>query len=250
LSAYISSRDELLPMSALLQSRCHLIVERRDPVPYCSPAVLMLDEVGNDDDNNDKGIGGKVVRDRVSDIIENPTKLFMTDGSSSDTAVDTRSIVEFNRALLVNGFRRLEALELKQDYESGLLLPSSSSSSSGDASGRKIHLADALQPSVMLATISSSSSSTSYHHRRINITDNSSVDFTPWSDPNVGITSASICPPDGRKVAVGCDDAAVRIWSTNRSNKENETSLGEPSLVLLGHKNGLPVFDVDWTRNG
>jgi hypothetical protein len=211
----------------------------------------MLDEVGNDDDNNDKGIGGKVVRDRVSDIIENPTKLFMTDGSSSDTAVDTRSIVEFNRALLVNGFRRLEALELKQDYESGLLLPSSSSSSSsGDASGRKIHLADALQPSVMLATISSSSSSTSYHHRRINITDNSSVDFTPWSDPNVGITSASICPPDGRKVAVGCDDAAVRIWSTNRSNKENETSLGEPSLVLLGHKNGLPVFDVDWTRNG
>ena len=249
LSAYISSRDALLPMSALLQSRCHLIVEQRDPVPYCSPAVLMLDEVGNDDVNNDKGIGGKVVRDRVSDIIENPTKLFMTDGSSSDTAVDTRSIVEFNRALLVNGFRRLEALELKQDYESGLLLPSSSSSS-GDASGRKIHLADALQPSVMLATISSSSSSTSHHHLRINITDNSSVDFTPWSDPNVGITSASICPPDGRKVAVGCDDAAVRIWSTNRSNKENESSLGEPSLVLLGHKNGLPVFDVDWTRNG
>ena len=40
LSGFVSSRDELLPMSALLQSRCHLIVERRDPLPFCPPAVL------------------------------------------------------------------------------------------------------------------------------------------------------------------------------------------------------------------
>lgn len=40
LSGFVSQRDELLPMSALLQSRCHLIVERRDPLPFCPPAVL------------------------------------------------------------------------------------------------------------------------------------------------------------------------------------------------------------------
>ena len=140
-----------------------------------------------------------------------------------------------------------------EEYEAGLM-PSASSAVAGPK--RQFHVADALQPSVLLATICSSSF-------RLSESDATTgpVDASPWSNPNIGVTSASICPPDGQKVAVGCDDSAIRIWSLDQSAKSNirktsqhDTScaslLGEPLIVLLGHKNGFPVFDVDWTRNG
>eukprot|EP00986_Skeletonema_menzelii_P019688 scaffold28932_cov143-Skeletonema_menzelii.AAC.2 len=261
LSGFLSSRDELLAMSALLQSRCHLIVEKRDPLPFCPPALLedadgrernegkdakkvrwaapthpvaRAIEAGEDIDAI--GVDGSEPQHKLarsilthSEALPFP-KYRLDEGEGTDT--EARSSVEFNRALLVNGFRRLEALELKREYEVGLL----------SSKSKQIHVADPLSPSILLGSLCSSSE----------------ADVgagAPWAEPNIGITSASICLPDGRKVAVGCDDSAVRIFALDRtSSKENEgtgaTSLGEPSMVLLGHKNGFPVFDVDWTRNG
>jgi len=262
LSGFLSSRDELLPMGALLQSRCHLIVEKRDPLPFCPPALLEdMDGRGMNEGEDAKkvrwaapthpvaraieagedidAIGGvdgsepqhKLARSILthSEALPFP-KYRLDEGEGADA--EARAAVEFNRALLVNGFRRLEALELKREYEAGIL----------SSKSKQIHVADPLSPSILLGSLCSSSEA-------------DAGAGAPWAEPNIGITSASICPPDGRKVAVGCDDSAVRIFSLDRtSSKKNEgtgaASLGEPSMVLLGHKNGFPVFDVDWTRNG
>ncbi|KAL7531088.1 hypothetical protein ACHAXR_007393, partial [Thalassiosira sp. AJA248-18] len=290
LTGFVQSRDELLPMSALLQSRCHLIVERRDPLPFCPPAVLE-DVSGSSTSDKDDAVGGgnnrvrwaaplhpvaraieagedvaasgvtgseshhKLARSILTHSEALPFPKLRLEGGDDGKDKETRSTVEFNRALLVNGFRRLEALELKQEYEAGLLLPASSGK---DGSKKhQIRVADPLQPSVLLATLCSSSPSSSMSSSEADAGAGPTT-TTPWLEPNIGITSASICLPDGRKVAVGCDDAAVRIWSLDRSTKtassnqdsSNGSSLGEPSMVLLGHKNGFPVFDVDWTRNG
>lgn len=259
LSGFLSSRDELLPMSAMLQSRCHLIVEKRDPLPFCPPALLedmdgrdMNDakkvrwaapthpvaraiEAGEDIDAigavNGSESQHKLARSILTQSEALPfPKYRLDEGEGADA--EAQSAVEFNRALLVNGFRRLEALELKREYEAGLL----------SSKSKQIHVADPLSPSILLGSLCSSSEA-------------DAGAGAPWAEPNIGITSASICPPDGRKVAVGCDDSAVRIFSLDRtSSKKSEgtgaASLGEPSMVLLGHKNGFPVFDVDWTRNG
>jgi WD40 repeat protein len=281
-TGFVSSRDDLLPMTALLQSRCHLLVERRDPLPFCPPAVLedIVGEIkkeGKEDsvtwaapihplaraieageDLATHGVTGNEPPHRLSRSILTHSealpfpKIRLEDGDNTKDG-KARAAVEFNRALLINGFRRLEALELKQEYEAGMF-----SSTAGSGSKRQVHIADALQPSILLATICSSSSSTA-QCSEADAGAGPASDAT-WREPNIGITSASICPPDGRKVALGCDDSAVRIWSldrlTNRgkSSKPNNPSgasvLGEPSLVLLGHKNGFPVFDVDWTKNG
>ena len=261
LAGFLSSRDELLPMSALLQSRCHLIVEKRDPLPFCPPALLedmdgrdvnegksegkvrwaapthpvaRVIEAGEDIDAVD--VEGSESQHKISRTILTQSealpfpKYRLDEGEGNDA--EAKSAVEFNRALLVNGFRRLEALELKREYESGL----------ASSKSKEIHIADPLSPSILLGSLCSSSEA-------------DAGAGAPWAEPNIGITSASICPPDGRKVAVGCDDAAVRIFSLDgTSSKKNEgtgaSSIGEPSMVLLGHKNGFPVFDVDWTRNG
>lgn len=291
LTAFVGSRDELLPMSALLQSRCHLIVERRDPLPFCPPAVLA-----------DAGEGGAGKGDRVRwgapvhpvvravEAGENvpgdtsrptilargsdapPFPAYRPEGSGGSDVAE-RSAVEFNRALLANGFRRLEALELKREYEAGLLPPAAP----GDG-GRRIQVADPLAPSALLATLCSSPAASTGAEADAGAGP-AMKPLRPWRESNIGVTSASVCPPDGRRVAVGCDDAAVRIWSLDREHRTapsgkavadsaaangggvksgqtssgaggNASSMGEASMVLLGHKNGFPVFDVDWTRNG
>ena len=40
LEGYASSRSESMVMTSLLMNRCHLIVERRDPLPFCPVAIL------------------------------------------------------------------------------------------------------------------------------------------------------------------------------------------------------------------
>ena len=251
LEGYAASRSESTVMTALLMNRCHLIVERRDPLPYCPTAILDdFKESGEKDDvrwaapvhpvarameagenvqgvNVDAPLAKSILRH--SEALPFP-KYQLKDGDKSS---ESKSAVEFNRALLVNGFRRLEALELKRDYESH-----------GAVSNERNNVANPLAPSVLLGSLCCSSEA-------------DAGAGAPWAQSHVGITSASICPPDGRKVAVGCDDAAVRIWSLDRGNNnsskdgsKSESALGVPSMVLLGHKNGFPVFDVDWTRNG
>ncbi|EJK51693.1 hypothetical protein THAOC_29113 [Thalassiosira oceanica] len=104
---------------------------------------------------------------------------------------------------------------------------------------KHLDVADALQPSILLSSISSSSPTEA----------DAAAGGVSWMEPNIGVTSASISLPDGRRVAAGCDDAAVRIFSLQNSGKSSGIP-GEPSMVLLGHKNSFPVFDVDWTRDG
>ena len=251
LATFVSSRDELIPMSALLQSRCNIVVERRDPMPFCPPSLL-VDGV-NDGASNEKirwatpidpvaraieagedvskagAIGGP--QDQLSQSILTHSEALpypkYRPGDGDDS--NSKSAIEFNRALLVNGFRRLEALELKTEYEAGMLAPES----------KHLDVADALKPSILLSSICSSSSAEA----------DAAAGGVSWIEPNIGVTSASISLPDGRRVAAGCDDAAVRIFSLqNAGNSSGSPS--EPSMVLLGHKNGFPVFDVDWTRDG
>jgi transcription initiation factor TFIID subunit 5 len=173
-----------------------------------------------------------------------------------DTEFDTKAdadqakkVVEFNRALLVNGFRRLEALERKREYEI-----------EGHRGDEKIKdearsLANPLKPSILQYTLCSSSSPGPVlsSGSRIGSTDASSI----WDEPGIGVTCAKMCYPDGRRVAAGCDDAAVRIWSMYDSKasdkdgtKRKDQDVSETGIVLLGHKNGFPVFDVDWNRDG
>ena len=251
LEIYANSTNKSVVMTALLMNRCHLIVERRDPMPYCPTVILddvMDSSTGSTSDSKD------VVRwaapmhpaARAMEAGEDETKSILIPSQSlpfptfkledgDDNDDQTKAAVEFNRALLVSGFRRLEALELKKSYESY----------GANTQNENNYAANPLSPSVLLGSLCCA-------------TEADAGGGTPWTESHVGITSASICPPDGRKVAVGCDDAAVRIWSLDRPSKGSSrggssssgSALGEPSLVLLGHKNGFPVFDVDWTRNG
>ena len=44
---------------------------------------------------------------------------------------------------------------------------------------------------------------------------------------------------------MGCDDSAIRIWDLMKKGDG-----GEACQVLLGHKNGFPVFDLSWNKDG
>jgi WD40 repeat protein len=242
LEGYAAANSESMVMMALLMNRCHLIVERRDPLPFV-PSAVLDDLVDGDKKETVRWAapvhpavrametGGQQLKSILVPSEALPYPKYHLDGEKD---AESKSAVEFNRALLVNGFRRLEALELKSGYESY----------GATNSAERSNIADPLAPSVLLGSLCCS-----------NEADVGAG--APWAESHVGITSASVCPPDGRKVAVGCDDAAVRIWSLDRPVKDTSkdgsshgSALGEPSMVLLGHKNGFPVFDVDWTRNG
>ena len=175
--------------------------------------------------------------------------------SEKDAKRDQRA-VEFNRALLVNGFRRLEALERKREYD--VLPPAVQKRLKEGDGGEPIRMADPLKPSILLTTlcantkgpfvkapkqpalgVSTSSSTTSQNYADVS---------TIWEEAGIGLCCAKQCEPDGRRIAVGCDDSAVRIWSA--MDVASKQGGEEPLQVLLGHKNGLPVFDVDWNRDG
>jgi len=52
---------------------------------------------------------------------------------------------------------------------------------------------------------------------------------------------------------VGCDDALVCIYNGTTTlllSQQNSNSIHEPVQVLLGNKNGFPVFDVDCNWDG
>jgi WD40 repeat protein len=173
-----------------------------------------------------------------------------------------KQLVEFNRSILVNGFRRLEALERKREFE---VMNKSSSSGGKEEKNNDRVLADPLEPSILLSTLcanSSNSSSQSHHPRgssrtRSNATSGTKTITTTsssgggmsealWEESGIGLTCAKLCPPDGRRVAVGCDDSAIRIWDL----MEKGDAGGEACQVLLGHKNGFPVFDLSWNKDG
>eukprot|EP00554_Chaetoceros_debilis_P008310 CAMPEP_0194099978 /NCGR_PEP_ID=MMETSP0150-20130528/1017_1 /TAXON_ID=122233 /ORGANISM="Chaetoceros debilis, Strain MM31A-1" /LENGTH=996 /DNA_ID=CAMNT_0038786281 /DNA_START=216 /DNA_END=3206 /DNA_ORIENTATION=+ len=261
LARYLRSNDALLPMTALLQTRCHMIVESREPsslIPTC-----ILDDIVSPDENDTKESKDKnslrwaapvqpSTRSNELGALANSTPLFKDRENypfpnyylkdEYDTASDyekDKKRVTFNRKLLSNGFRRLAALEVKKDYEAGL-----QPSSEKESADQDVQFGNSLEPSTMLSTL-------------CKITEDPPVDGLEY--PSIGLTCAKICPPDGRRVAAGCDDSAVRIWSmdswTSFSGKgtvdsPSGVSSKESVLVLLGHKRGMPVFDVDWNKDG
>jgi len=289
LASFLASKEVFLPMSTLLQTKCEIHVERRDPLPYTPSCIL-------DDGKN----GDKATKDKANDLrwaapvaptarlsesgekVDGPGMLeeaellpfpkyhLEEEYDSKEKADAAKSAVEFNRALLVNGFRRLEALERKRDYDMGLRrLPDEKSKAESPAtattapSEESPHvMANPLEPSILLSTLCSSSSTGSVIAKtssRPMAIDASAI----WEESGVGITSAKMCPVDGRRVAAGCDDAAIRIWSVfgseadqknnngdSNGGKDTSDEVSETAMVLLGHKNGFPVFDVDWNRDG
>jgi len=180
--------------------------------------------------------------------------------------------VEFNRSLLINGFRRLEALERKRDFQ---VMSKGSSTKIGqttnikdkqddvtDATRVRRILANPLEPSIALSTLCANQTRRRDDPDRTS-NDTSNISNMPnllWEEAGIGITCAKLCPPDGRRVAIGCDDSAIRIWNLiddvhHKKNGSgycggNQTSVGDAGQVLLGHKNGFPVFDLSWNRDG
>jgi WD40 repeat protein len=245
LSGFLNTTDtSLLAMSTLLQTKCELHVERRIPVPFVPACVL-------DGIDTKKRLGLNSVEINWAAPFSKPKNLrygletlpfpkFTLDAEyeSERDALKDRNNVEFNRALLVNGFRRLEALERKREFD---VMSSSSQKAVKDGELRIQRMADASRPTILMTTLFAKSNSESVYRRHNADTDISSI----WEEASVGLVCAKLCEPDGRRVAVGCDDSAVRIWSAMSTASTNQ-----PLQVLLGHKNGFPVFDVDWNRDG
>ena len=82
---------------------------------------------------------------------------------------------------------------------------------------------------------------------------------SPLEESGIELTCAKMCPPDGRCVAAGCSDSAIRIWSmdswsslTGKGSVDsiNGASSNESEVVLVGHKRGLPVICIDWNKDG
>ena len=274
----------LLAMSTLLQTKCELHVEQREPLPF-TPAVI-LEESSTSEinflnssatknertaDENKSIQWAAPMRGLLDQNSERPFPKFHLEEIYEDkqSAQRGKRSVEFNRSLLINGFRRLEALERKRDFHA---MSKRDSENIGQLKHKKeIHeydtdntrvrkiLANPLEPSIMLSTLCANQSRRRDDSDRVS-NDKSFVNNYSWEEASIGITCAKICPPDGRKVAIGCDDSAIRIWNLmddahhNKHGSGNRggshAPIGDASQVLLGHKNGFPVFDLSWNRDG
>ena len=231
-----------LAMSSLLQIKCEVHVEERPPVPFTPACVLKIGSVSYTKtvsptlDLNDVEINWAAPSPNLEKVpmdapLPFPKTKLDDEYDDEKKAQYDKEMVQFNRALLVNGFRRLEALERYQEYKQLAKKP-------------KMEVANPLEPTILLSTLCSNKSpgpmvpqGPAAPATKIDI-------GSIWEESGIGLCCARICPPDGRRIAVGCDDAAIRIW-------DFETGVGgEPSIVLLGHKNGFPVFDVHWNRDG
>ena len=289
---------ELLPMSGILQSHCHLVVENRSPTPYV-PGFILEDMVlmdggdkngkdTNDNNNNgntalnviqsDDASGNSTTADQVDDVrwaapvdihsrllesgedISNlnsilkkserlpfPNYYLKSQYVTIEDYENDKKRVEFNRAILTNGFRRLEALEAKREYEVGVRLKYGSNVDKETST-----IGNPMEPSIMFSTICGTSNKSKNRKQK--------GKHFPLNESSIDLTCAKLCLPDGRKVAAGCTDSAVRIWSmrswNSYSGKSTVDDSGgvlsprESTIVLMGHKKGLPVYSIDWNRDG
>ncbi|GKY92626.1 hypothetical protein MPSEU_000232700 [Mayamaea pseudoterrestris] len=247
LCAYMNSKDEsLLLMSALLQTKCELHVERRHPLPFTPACVLMEDNDGlSSFDVNKVEINWAapaiVNGQKAGEVLPFPKFHLDEEYDNADQASIDKKRVEFNRALLINGFRRLEAIERKREYES---LPGLLKKRLKEDSNQIVAQGNPLKPSIMLMTLMASSSGPVLRSNGPSTTVPATNISSIWEESGIGLCCARASPPDGRRVAVGCDDSAIRIYDSM------DTTRVEPSMVLLGHRNGFPVFDLDWNRDG
>jgi hypothetical protein len=255
-------KDEaLLPMSTLLQTKCELHLEQRPPLPMVPPCLLELQQEPPPIPSS-KTVGGLSTRAALhhteiawaapSMVSPKPGEhlpfpLFHLKESYTDEAeaAHDQQRVEFNRSLLMYGFRRLEALERQREYEV-LHKPGTSSS---------IGMGNALEPSILLTTLCATTAGPVVHTPSVPKS-NASSSYTDvaaiWEEAGIGMTCAQMCSPDGRQIAVGCEDAAIRIFRLDPGGPmaRGGGSSEPPALVLLGHQHGFPVFDVDWNRDG
>ena len=257
LSSFMNQRDDsLLAMSTLLQTKCELHIERREPLPFTPACVLEENKrkghTALDLNRLDINWAAPTVKPEDSNLSLNqklPYPKFELDKEYENEreARKDKRLVKFNRSLLVNGFRRLEALERKREYE---VLPPSIKKriKSGEDAAEVLSrpMANPLEPSILLTTLTSAVHGPILRPKPVisaptRPTDASSI----WDEAGIGLCCAKLCPPDGRRIAVGCDDASVRIYDL-----QSKKGSAEPSHVLLGHKNGFSVFDVDWNRDG
>lgn len=332
LASYLGRGDGvLLPMSSILLSRCYLSCEKRDPLPVV-PSVVLEDMFLRDDEEG--GVIGSKSKDVRWAAPVDPTSRAAEEGedlriddqrsilnrseplpfpkfyldpnaevSTEEEAKAEKRRVEFNRALLINGFRRLEALECRREYESGMRVPGAAPKSFSATTGKAVgsgativedeeeeeeaepyrEFADPHSPSILLSTLCAArpSSGPSWSYGTAGgasaaMEGGAAVGSTLLQESGIDICCAQLCPPDGRRVAAGCDDAAVRIWTiggdekTSGSSSTGASGAGgslisskgvtdtadivnkpeESAIVLLGHKNGFPIFDLDWNRDG
>ena len=317
------TREELAPMYGILQLHCRVIVEARDPMPFTLPGAIDEEEDSKDKKdeqasessvtNTSKRKGDTQIQwaaplhpsSRAAEMGEDhtsvhagkksvlpfpkyyPSKSDQNDKDLTEQESEARDVA-FNRALRINGFRRLEALEIAQEHESGMRapLPNKKISFPGSAlhqqSQRSLtspanpmdSLVDPLSPSIFMGTFCSGKSMSSTNRNSSSaLTISSNTTTTPHSTPRtstleesgIGITCASMSPIDGRRIAIGCEDAAVRIFALDGSSSsarqkgtkgsiDNNISPGidisDSEMILIGHKNGSPVFDVNWNRDG
>ena len=309
LNNHTAMQPSLLAMSTLLQTKCELHVEQRDPLPF-TPACVLDDEWHSSRKRRKSSLtesdmvnwaapaaSNKRLYQSTKEVLPFPKFHLEEEYENADDARRDKRVVEFNRAMLVNGFRRLEALERKRDYQvmaasydsiltssattgaaatdpSNTATPGAASKDSADHTSQpNPTVANALEPSILLSTLcANSNSSPSSKHDVMTPTSSSSskaaavsaaggssapvasgspmVDASSiWDESGIGLCCAEICPPDGRQVAVGCDDSGIRIWNL-MDGMGPDGRMGDPVQVLLGHKNGFPVFDVSWNRDG
>ena len=273
----------LLAMSTLLQTKCELHVEQRDPLPF-TPMVVLEDEVVTQGILSNSKRKNNILKNKPPVQWAAPVKGLSTQSSdlpfpkfhleeeyeNPQSAEQGKRTVEFNRSLLINGFRRLEALERKRDFQAISFKGGKKSSAlnkknavdkkqegkTDEAVRAKKALANPLEPSIMLSTLCANQTTRrrdDFNNDSGNNNSSSSTSGFLWEESGIGITCASLSPPDGRRVAIGCDDSAIRIWNlmdNSGSNAGNQTSVGDAGQVLLGHKNGFPVFDLSWNRDG
>jgi WD40 repeat protein len=346
LNTTTSQSSSLLAMSTLLQTKCELHVERREPVPFI-PAIVLedADMVHTSKDKKKRQyhsaeyINETALVNWAAPVPPSALKLEMAAAKNASTAPpfppyhlqeeydDERSArrdkrsVEFNRALLIHGFRRLEALERKREFDvmannnnntntannhnnnhphnstaaTGNKFDNSAhKSSSGGIGGgggeeedkdgkddddddddddnsphnirSSYQLANPLEPSILLSTLCANDEMTMMANEKGSGTNGNNKTTTTapdgssgrkptmstslWEEAGIGLTCCKLAPPDGRRVAVGCDDAAVRIWDLQQGQDDDAAASREVCQVLLGHKNGFPVFDVSWNRDG
>ncbi|GAX26532.1 transcription initiation factor TFIID subunit 5 [Fistulifera solaris] len=236
----VSFLKPLLPMSTLLQTKCEIHVERRDPLPFTPGIVFAGFEKESDDTDRPSFLHtldiAWAVPSRATDASNEklPFPKYDLDKQypNEEEASRQKQLVEYNRSLLIHGFRRLEALERKRNYEK----------MEGDAVDAVSHIhkpiCDPLKPSVLMTTLSSSVGAKVVSFSAPTATrDIASI----WDEPGIGVC----CMKQGNNwLAAGCDDSAVRIFDLSKRNLTTE-----PVSVLLGHKNGFPVFDIDWNGN-
>lgn len=253
-----ASDDSLLAMSTLLESKCELHVERRPPVPFVPAACVFVESPKVESAAAKLALHSLEIQwaaptPRLKEIYKHeqlPFPKYSLDEEYDNTmdAKRDQRVVAFNRSLLIHGLRRLEAQERKREYD--VLTPQAQKRLKEAGSSGVRLMANALEPSILLTTLcadtqgplaKATSGSSPSRQTYFDVS-------TGPEEAGIGLCCAKLCEPDGRRVAVGCEDSAVRIWSAMDSNRDDASR--EPLQVLLGHKNGFPVFGVDWNRDG